>query len=405
MKKFLIIKPSSLGDVIHTFPVVFSIAEHVPDTVIDWVVRPEYAEIVRAHPAVHAVFLFERERWSRWSRSLTTVPEVVGLIRSLRRERYDAVLDLQGLFRSALIAVLSGAGERIGFANAREGADFFYNHKVKVPSIQVHAIERYQLFLKALNLDALVKSTETPSPLMGEGRVRVKYDNRSRHHTPLPIIPSHQGRGNKTYYESLDLEIPKLDYRLRIEAATERSLDDLLSAAGGRPASPLMVLNPNARWETKRWLPERFAALADRLIVELKAEVVFVGSAADKESVERIVSSMERKARNLAGRTSLLQLAALLKRADLMVTCDSGPMHLAAAMGTRVLALFGPTDPVRTGPYGPGHRVLRHELDCVPCLKRSCPPGSKACMEGIKVDAVFEAAVSLLAWKRQDRRP
>jgi len=343
MKKFLILKPSSLGDVIHAFPVVSSIADQVPGAVIDWVVRPEYAELVRAHSAVHEIFLFERDRWSKWSRLLTTIPEGIGLIRSLRRERYDAVLDLQGLFRSALIAFLSGAGERIGFANAREGAPFFYHRKVEVPEESIHAVDRYGLVLKALKIDH-----------------------------------------------------PLDDAGLRIPPEVDASLGELLSGEEGLSGAPLVVLNPNARWETKKWLPERFAELADRLIQSLGVAVVLVGSPGDVSGVAGIVSQVKGRVVNLAGRTSLLQLAALLKRADLMVTCDSGPMHLAAAMGTKVLALFGPTDPVRTGPYGPGHQVVRHELDCLSCLKRSCPLGTEACMEGITVDAVFEAAGSLL---------
>ncbi|NOY54249.1 MAG: lipopolysaccharide heptosyltransferase I [Deltaproteobacteria bacterium] len=343
MKKFLILKPSSLGDVIHAFPVVSSISAHVPGAVIDWVVRPEYAELVQAHPAVRRVFLFERNRWSKWSRSLRTASEAAGLVRSLRRERYDVALDLQGLFRSALIAFLSGAAERTGFANAREGAPFFYHRRVAVPEEAIHAVDRYGLVLKAIGIDG---------PLAGPG--------------------------------------------LRISPEVEALVGELLAAEGAKSGVPLVVLNPNARWETKKWLSERFAELADRLVQSLGAVVVLVGSPGDASGVAGIVSQVKGRVVNLAGRTSLLQLAALLKRADLMVTCDSGPMHLAAAMGTKVVALFGPTDPVRTGPYGEDHRVIRSGIPCSSCLKRDCPEGTTACMAEIQVDDVFRAAVSML---------
>jgi len=343
MKKFLILKPSSLGDVIHTFPVVSSIAGQVPDAVIDWVLRPEYAELVRAHPSVRKVFLFDRDRWSKWSRFLTTFSEGIDLIRSLRRERYDTVLDLQGLFRSAVIARLSGAEDRIGFANAREGAPFFYHRKVEVPDLSIHAMDRYGLMLKDLGIDP-----------------------------------------------SLD------DAGLRIPAEVDASVEALLSGEAAKTGTPLVVLNPNTRWKTKKWLPERFAELADRLMQSFGAAVVLVGSPGDVHGVSGIESQVKGRVVNLAGRTSLLQLAALLKRADLMVTCDSGPMHLAAAMGTKVLALFGPTDPVRTGPYGEGHCVIQAGIPCVPCLKRDCPEETTACMAKIKVEEVFHAALPLL---------
>ncbi len=343
MRKFLVVKPSSFGDVIHALPVATAIAEQMGDAVIDWVVRPEFADAVRAHPAVRRVIIFDRGKWGQGSRVLQTLPELFRFISSLRRERYDAVLDLQGLFRSALMSYLSGAGVRVGFENAREWAPIFYTRKVSVPNVKIHAIERYQLFLGALGLE------ERP-----------------------------------------------LDYGLRIPDAAGSSLEALLVNAGLRPEGPLVVLNPNARWETKRWLPERFAALGDRLVAEAGVQVVFVGSQSEAASVKQLVSLSRERVANLAGATRLMELAALLQRADLMITCDSGPMHLSAAVATRVLALFGPTDPVRTGPYGPGHRVIAKGIDCAPCLKRTCSKERRECMESITVDEVFEAARRIL---------
>ncbi|MDX1762942.1 MAG: lipopolysaccharide heptosyltransferase I [bacterium] len=349
MRKFLIVKPSSFGDVIHTLPVVTAIAEQINDCVIDWVVRPEFADVVSAHPAIRRLIMFDREKWGRGSRVLQTAPELLRFTASLRQAKYDAVLDLQGLFRSALISSLSGAGVRVGFENAREWAPIFYTRKVAVPDVQIHAIDRYQLFLSALGLE------ERP-----------------------------------------------LDYGLRIPDDAVKRLETFLADSGVRPEKPLAVVNPNARWETKRWLPERFAALGDRLLTEAGVQVVFIGAPSEAAYVEELVSLSREKLGNLAGATSLMELAALLQRADLMITCDSGPMHLAAAVGTPVVALFGPTDPVRTGPYGSGHHVITKGVDCAPCMKRSCSKERRECMAAISVDEVLSHARRCL--KSSDNR-
>ncbi len=344
MKKILIIKPSSFGDIIHALPVAGAMARQIPEVIIDWMVRPEYAELLENHPAIRKLFLFDRKRWADPLMFLKTVPEIVGLIRSLRREKYDVVFDLQGLFRSGVLAYLSGAKLRYGFDNAREFAPLFYNKKVRVETEQIHAIDRYMLFIKEMGLDP-----------------------------------------------------DSLDYNLKIPSEIAGRMEQLLSEDGVHGGRPLIVLNPNARWETKRWIPDRFANLADRLVDTLDAEVVFIGGTSDADNIHSILTGVKGKVYNFSGRTTILQLAALLKRADLMVTCDSGPMHLASAVGTPVVALFGPTDPVRTGPYGRQHRILQNTKDCAPCFKRSCPDDRPSCMEAISVEAVSQEVHSLLS--------
>ena len=343
MKKILIIKPSSLGDIIHALPVATAISRQISGVVIDWVVRPEYAEILQAHPAIRRIFFFDRGKWVRSSRMLQTLPEIIGMVRSIRQEHYDAVLDLQGLFRSGLLSFLSGSKLRLGFENAREFSTVFYNRKVKVPNEGIHAIDRYQLFLREMGIAS-----------------------------------------------------PKLDYGLILPGEAVGFVEKLLVEEGIRSVRPLIALNPNARWETKQWLPDRFAVLADRLVDDLGAEVVFVGAASDGGWIQKILADVKKPVHNLAGKTTILQLAALLRKAALLVTCDSGPMHLAAAVGTKVLALFGPTDPVRTGPYGSENRVIQKDMDCSPCLRRSCPERTHLCMEAITADEVFQEVKQML---------
>jgi lipopolysaccharide heptosyltransferase I len=342
--KLLIIKPSSFGDIIHALPVAGAMARQVPEVIIDWVVRPEYAELLETHPAIRKLFLFDRKRWADPLMILKTVPEIVGLIRSFRKEKYDAVFDLQGLFRSGVLAYLSGAKLRYGFDNAREFAPVFYNKKVRVETEQIHAIDRYMLFIKEMGLDP-----------------------------------------------------ENLDYNLKIPSEVMGRMEQLLSEDGVRGERPLIVLNPNARWETKRWIPDRFTNLAERLVDTLDAEVIIIGGASDADNIYSVLTGIKRKVHNFSGRTTILQLASLLKRADLMVTCDSGPMHLAAAVGTPVVALFGPTDPIRTGPYGRGHSVLQKDMNCSPCFDRYCRDKENECMRAIMVDEVFLEVRRLLS--------
>ena len=232
----------------------------------------------------------------------------------------------------------------MGFENAREMAPLFYHHKVKVDTEQIHAIERYQLFVRELGLES-----------------------------------------------------SELDYNIMIPEKIEGHLDQLLAEEGIQGGRPMVVLNPNARWETKRWFPDLFAELADKLVLELNLEVILIGSKSERNDVKNIEVLSQQGVHNLAGKTDLLELAALLKRAHLMITCDSSPMHLAVALGTPVVALFGPTDPVRTGPFGSEHRVVKKNRDCAPCLKRLCPDDVRLCMASISVDDVFHEVEPFLS--------
>jgi ADP-heptose:LPS heptosyltransferase len=156
-----------------------------------------------------------------------------------------------------------------------------------------------------------------------------------------------------------------------------------------------VAVNPVAFWETKLWEEKKFAVLADRLREELGIGIVLTGG--ESAPLERICRMMRTKAVNLGGRTTLRELACIYREADLLVTTDSGPMHLAAAVGTPVVALFGPTDPARTGPYGSGNRIVRKGLSCSPCFRKRCE--TPRCMTDISVEEVFTAVKEMLARK------
>jgi 3-deoxy-D-manno-octulosonic-acid transferase/heptosyltransferase-1 len=147
-----------------------------------------------------------------------------------------------------------------------------------------------------------------------------------------------------------------------------------------------------ALWETKLWSNEKFARLADLINNELHVNVVFTCS--EKAAIESITSLMTTEGINLGGATTLLNLAYIYQKAKMVITTDSGPMHLAAAVGTPVIALFGPTDPARTGPYGSGHKIIRTDIACSPCFLKKC--STKQCMEDISPDQVFAAVKNML---------
>ncbi len=324
-REILIIKPSSLGDVIDALPAVGAIRKRFPSARISWLVKSEWAGILKGHRAIDEVIAAP----FRWG-------EVLQLIQAVRKHPFDLVVDLQGLLRSALLGYATGAPVRIGFSAAREGAPWFYTQQVSVPEGVIHAVDRYRTVAKALECDV----------------------------------------------EAVHFDIP---------ASTEygENVRRRLSEVGLSEATSFALIHPTARWESKKWEPTRFAALADWLIREKKLPVVFVGSKGEREEVGQILRQMKQPAMNMAGKTTLPELAELIRQAEFFVCNDSGPMHLAAAVGTPVVALFGPTDPRKIGPYGAGHRVIRKEDGCAGCHRNRCARGNE-CMKAISVDEVVQ---------------
>jgi lipopolysaccharide heptosyltransferase I len=313
-----------------------------PNARLDWLVEEEAADIVRGHPALSKIVVSGRRRWMRQIRDPRQLGRTLGemgrFAADLRRQRYDAVLDLQGLLKSALYVVATRAPIRVGFAEGREGAPWVLTHRVKSPPQPVHAVDRY------LSLAAAVDAT-----------------------TPI-----------RTFHIAAPPQ----------EVAVAQSV---LSAS----PRPRVVLHPSARWRTKLWELERWQALARALLAE-GLGVILTGSRDDLPVTAAILSGLDPSPLSLVGRLSLTQLTAVLREVDLMISVDSGPMHIAAAVGTPVVALFGPTDPRRTGPLGPGS-VLRRELPCSPCLQRRCQiADTYLCMRDLTVSEVLDAAHDML---------
>jgi len=334
-RRILIIKPSSLGDVVHALPTLAALRERYPQAHIAWLVKREWAGLVERAEGLDAVWPVEPGAMG-W---LSAVPR-------LRAPGFDLAIDLQGLLRSGAMAWLAGCPTRIGFANAREGSPLFYTHRVSVPTAEMHAVDRYLLVAAACG-----------APAQGAPQFRLR---------PFP--------------------------------ADRQEVRILLSRHGVSPHEPWIGVNVAARWLTKRWPPESFATTMDHLQEKGVGRVVLVGGPDDQAAAQAVKRLMRTMPVDLSGETAIGLLPALLESAAVLLTNDSGPMHVAAAVGTPVVALFGPTSAVRTGPYGAGHQVLTNPVPCSPCFQRSCSnPIHLACLTGIAPERVLAAVQEQLA--------
>jgi len=251
--------------------------------------------------------------------------------------------------------------------------------------------ERYELFV---DLQPSVRSMVLRR-LSGAPHVLVY---RKQNRTGAGVQRLHAAENFLETMRPLGLNGPVDGINLPLDADALRNIDHLLVEWRVDAKRPLIALNCSvgAARPARNWFPERFAALADRLIDELDAQVVFVGGNEDRDLVQSVMTDMKNRVISAAGGLSLPESAALLARCRCLVSSDTGPLHLATAVQTPVVGLFGSTDPRRTGPIGRGHQVIRMELACVPCEEKHCPLGTRACMAGIPVDEVFHAVERVL---------
>jgi len=343
-KSILIIKLSAIGDVVHALPFLDVLRKNFPDARIDWLVEEQASQIISGHSGLDRVIVSRRNLWKsrllHFKSYMPLVREVSEFLKELRSYEYDLVIDLQGLLKSGVLVGLSKGKRKIGMGGAREGGWIFLNERPVPVDYEQHAIVRYLRVAGYLDCD----------------------------------------------FSSWKGDIP-------VSGSDKKWVNDLLNAKGNNKR-PLVAINPMARWKTKLWESERFAVLADRITDELSCKVIFTGSSMDRNVIEDISKKMKVQPMNLAGRTGLKQLAYLFTKCAALLTTDTGPMHIGAAMGCRVVALFGPTAPWRTGPYGHSHKVIRTDLECSPCFKKKCK--DIHCMKDITVDRVFEAVKNMV---------
>lgn len=341
-RRILIVRLSAIGDCLHCTPAAQALRQTFPDAEIGWVVHTHCAAVVRGNPFVDRIHEWPRQ--DRWR-------ALIALRKELRRHRYEVSIDLQGLLKSALVGWVSGARERWGPADARERAPFLYNRWMPaqdgVPVLEAN-----------LNRVAAAGARWTEQPPM--------------------FAP--------------------------FDEADAASVRIQLEAAGCDLARSLVAVNPATSRPIKDWKAERFGELARRL-AEHGHTVVLTGGPADAGVADEVLAaSWGSPVASLVGQTSLRELAALLHMARLFVGGDTGPMHIARAVGTPVLALFGPSDADVLGPTPDEGLALTKRWHCSPCRHKVCPI-QDACLNAITVDEVFASAMRLLGVSTEPKEP
>jgi heptosyltransferase I len=336
--KILILKPSSLGDVIQALPVLRLLKLHFRGAEIFWWIDSALAPLLEGDPDLTGIVRFERRRWA----SPVHWPEMLRSLRWLREQHFDLVIDLQCLARSGAFAWLANGKFLVGLDEIREGARGFYDLAVPRKSFHTHAVDWYLSMLPQLGV--LI-------------------------HKNFQWLPERQQVAAEVKRKWLGENSP---FAIR--------------------HSQLIALQPGARWENKRWSVNYFAELVHLAAKNFPTtRFAILGSGEDKPLGEIISRAAPERCLNLCGATSLPEMVEWLRLCDLMVTNDTGPMHVAAALGKPLVALLGPTEPRRTGPYGQLENVLRIELLCSPCLKSYCAyEKPNECLNAISPAMVFE---------------
>ena len=277
---------------------------------------------------INRLWIINKDAWKKIRNVKDTINEFKVLSNELKKEKFDLVVDLQGLLRSGVLTAATGSPVRVGFSEAREGSRVFYTHKVEGGK-NIHAVDRYLKIAKFLGCDT--SDICFPFPLDKQSSSPIFH--------PSSFAP--------------------------------------------HPSEGYAVIVPGARWKTKRWPPGNFGKLSSMLPLN----TVIVGSKGDMDIADKIVNLSKGKATSLAGKTDLKELIEVIRGAKFVVSNDSGPMHIATALGIPVFAIFGPTDSLRTGPYGKGHTVMREDISCSPCFKRTC--NDMKCMNSLSVEKVY----------------
>ena len=314
------------------------IKRHWPDREVYWWIDSKLAPLLEGDPDLTGVVGFERHGWSKIRRWL----ELWRSIQWARRQSFDLVIDLQCLARSAVFGWLANGKLMIGLDESREGARAFYDLIVPRASYHTHAVDWYLAVLPLINVPV---------------------------HWNFDWVPKRSDVAARLFEKWPDM-----------------------------PSRRWIILQPGARWMNKRWPVEHFAELAQRLAARHSGlSFAILGGLEDVALGRTIAQAAPERCLDLTGKLSLPEMVEWIRLSELMVTNDTGPMHVAAAMGKRVVALFGPTEPARTGPYGQSQHVLQLNLPCVPCMKSRCAYFKPLeCLRALPVAAVFDAVCQRL---------
>lgn len=349
-QNILLIRLSSIGDVLHCTPVARTLRDAYPDAKISWLVGEKSQEILRGNPFLDEIIVWQREQWEQelrkgaWCKSYANFR---CLEQQLKAEQYDLTIDLHGLLLTGLIGWRSGAKKRVGFAKAKEGSPFFYTHRVHT-STRLQIVQHYLQLLHPLGI---------------------------KHYRPQMVMPL-----TATHYEFADKLFA--DYNIN---STE----------------PVIALNPSTSWPTKCWPAAYFSQLANLLQSKLQARIILLGAPGDAQLLGKITAGISRPVINLAGKTNLKELAAVVQNSHIFIGGDTGPLHIAAAVGTPTISVFGPTEPRVYAPLGGTHTAIVTDAACRSCHQRQC--ADSTCMEKIMPETVYLAVQKTLSG--QVKRP
>lgn len=326
-KRILIVEVNWLGDVLFSTPFIKAVREKFKDAYIACMVVPRCREILEYNPRIDEIIIYDEKGKHRsiWGK--------LRFILSLRKKRFDLAILLHRSFTRTLLTYLSGIKDRAGYTT--EKRRILLTHPVEPLDTPLHKVEYFLKIAESLGCDTSLKS-----------------------------------------------------YEFFISDREKKYIEEELSKSGVKKEDLLVVINPGGNWLPKRWPEENFARLSDFLVTKYGAKVVISGGKLDIEIAIRIKKSMRKPSAIFSGKTNLKELGALMERANFVISGDSGPMHIAIARGSCVIALFGPTSLRLTGPYGNGnYRIIQKDVGCeIPCYDLTC--SDYKCMEAITVDDV-----------------
>lgn len=343
-QRILIIRLSSIGDVLHATPVAKALKEAYPTCHITWIVSNISASLLKNNPYIDQVHVWSREEFEQAAGKcqIGTLRKLWHQLKTFYKENhFDIVLDIHGLFLTGVIAAYSKAPRRIGMANTRELNRFFMTEQAP-PTSSTHVIKRYLSVL-----------------------------------APLHIQTN--------------------DVQMTLELTTEQHkfAEDFIKKHHIDPQKKLLLINFKTTWTGKNWGNENFAKLIDQLSPDI--QILLCGSMQDKEDANTIISLCHRPLFDAVGETSLLELAALIHRANLVLTGDTGTLHMAIALQKPTVSLWGASTPEQYGPLDdPKHTVIRSTHTCLACHKTKCPKGTDDCMKAIPVEIVAEKVNAIL---------
>lgn len=342
-RRILIVNVNWIGDVIFSTPFIKAVRSFYPDSYIACLLHPRCLEILEGNPNISEIIIYDEEGVHK------SLLGKFKLINYLKKKRFDTAFILHRSFTKALIAKLAGIRTRVGYPTKNRG--IFLTKQVEIPDEETHKVEYFLNLARAVGIN-----------------------------------------------------IKDIAYEFFITDADRQAVKKFLREKNISDNDILIVLCPGGNWDPKRWPRENFAKLGDMLIEKIGAKIIISGAKKDAMLAEEISNAMKNKPAVSCGKTTLKELGALLERANLVIANDTGPMHIAVAMKTNVIALFGPTSPALTGPYGQGsYRIISNYNECeIPCYDVSCT--DNRCMAVITVEDVFKEAEDMLMHKAPGSR-